>query len=159
MSFSVSEVGGLAVAFNPADKREVQRALERLDKGLFLDQELEPIGPYGPYVYWVVKHWIGSGVAPVPVLEWRDDNGPWPLTMAIVEKVRRENRSWEEVFKHILEVNRAKQIAAVKETEDAVEAIAREGYYSARGTRSVNLPRSQSLRMARDRARARGEKR
>ena len=159
MSFSVSDVGGLAVAFNPADKREVQRALDRLDRNLFLDQELEPIGPYGPFVFWVVKHHIGSGHPPISVLEWKDNNGPWPLTMAIVERVRREDRSHEVIFKEILAKNEAKRKAAEQAAGEAAEQIAREGYSSARGTKSVNLPRSQSLRMARDRARNRGEKR
>lgn len=159
MSFSVSDVGGLAVAFNAADKREVQRALDRLDRDLFLDQELSPIGPYGPYVYWVVKHWIGSGHEPVPVLEWRDENGPWPLTMAIVERVRRTDEKWETIFDRMMKQNEAKKQEAINAVGEGSFEIAREGYRSARGTKSVNLPRSQSLRMARDKARSRGEKR
>ena len=62
MPYSVSDVGGLAVAFNPSDQREVQRALDRLDRDLFLDKELSPFGPYGPYVYWVVFD-IGPGTS------------------------------------------------------------------------------------------------
>lgn len=158
MPFSVSEVGGLAVAFNPADKREVQRALQRLDRDLFLDQEVEPNGPRGAYVYFVVKHWIGSGAPPVPVLEWRDWRGPWPLSMGIVEQVKRREGALAGSFDRIIEANQKKRQQAVDATGDGVEEVARDGYRSARGTRSVNLPRSQSLRMARDKQRAKGRK-
>lgn len=158
MPYSVSDVGGLAVAFNPSDQREVQRALDRLDRELFLDKELSPIGPRGPYVYYVVKHHIGSGVPPIAVLEWRDESGPWPLTMAIVEKVRRTDEPWEKKYKRILDANEKKRQEAINAVGEGSESVAREGYKSVRGTRSVNLPRSQSLRMSRDKARNRGEK-
>ena len=79
MPYAVSEVGGLAVAFNPTSQREISRALNQLDPGLFLDPEVDPVERY---VYMTVKHHLGSGVPPVTVLEWRDHTGPWPLSMA-----------------------------------------------------------------------------
>lgn len=64
----------------------------------------------------------------------------------------------EGAFKSVLEANERKVQQAKDDTGAGVEEIAREGYKSARGTRSVVLPRGQSLRQSRDRARAKGHK-
>jgi hypothetical protein len=154
----VSEVGGLAVAWSPVDIKEVTRALRRLDPDLFLDKEYEPMGPRGPYVYLVVKHWIGSGAPPVPVLEWRDAYGPKPITLGIVEEVRRKEGAMDGAFKKVIEANALKKQKTEEASGEAFEDIARGGFHSVRGTKSVVLPRSQALRQSRDRARAQGKK-
>lgn len=155
MSFSVAEFGGLAVAFSPVDRKVIERELSRLDKHLFLDPEVEPYGPRGPYVYMTVKHWVGSNHPPVAVLEWRDESGPRPLSMAIVEHVKRKEGAIDGAFAAALRANEEKKQRVVEEVGEYVYEIAMDAK-KAQGKSSANLPRSQSLRQARDRARARG---
>jgi hypothetical protein len=156
--YSVSDVGGLAVAFNRADEETVARALRRLDDRLFLDPEVEPHGPYGPYVYMTVKYHLGSGRPPSLVLEWRDSSGPKPLSLAVVEQVKRQEGAMATAFREVMAANERKRQQSIQATGDGAYDIARSGGKSAAGLRSVNLPRSQSLRMARDKRRARGER-
>ena len=157
--YSVSEVGGLAVMFNPADEKTVTRALSRLDDRLFLDPEVETVGPYAPYVYLTVKYHLGSGHPPSTVLEWREPDGrPKPLSLALVEQVKRQEGAMATAFADAMIANEKKRQAAIKAVGDEAFEIARSGGKSAAGTKSVNLPRSQSLRMARDKQRARGDK-
>lgn len=122
MPFNVSEVGGLAVAYSAADKTQIERALKQLDPHLFLDPEVEPNGPHGPFVYMTVKHWVGSNVRPVCVLEWRDWGGPRPLTMAIVDRVKRREGAGHGAVEAAVEANRRKQQQAVEAAgEEAAE--------------------------------------
>lgn len=153
--YSVSEFGGLAVMFNRADEETVTRALRRLDDRLFLDPEVEPLGPY---VYLTVKYHLGSGHPPSTVLEWRNPDGtPKPLSMGIVEQVKRQEGVMATAFRDVMAANELKRQRAVADVGEAAYDIALGGGLSAAGKRSVNLPRSQSLRQARDKARARGE--
>lgn len=144
--------------FNPADQKTVETALRRLDDRLFLDPEVEPLGPHGPYVYMTVKYHLGSGRPPSVVLEWRDSHGPKPLSMGIVEQVKRQEGVMATAFRDAMAANEKKRAQAALEVGDAAYDIAHAGGKSAAGKRSVNLPRSQSLRMSRDKARGRGEK-
>jgi hypothetical protein len=148
----------LAVCFNPTDEKTVARALRRLDDRLFLDPEVETHGPYGPYVYMTVKHHIGSGHPPICVLEWRDAHGPKPLSLALVEQVKRQEGRMATAVKEVIEANARKREEAIRAVGDGSYDVVMEGGKSAAGKRSVNLPRSQSLRMARDKARAKGYK-
>ncbi len=156
MSYAVSEVGGLAVAFNPSTEDAVARALRRLDPSLFLDPELEPYGPRGAYVYMTVKQHVGSGYPPIPVLEWRDSRGPWPLSMALVEKVRRREWAMVGAVEAVVRANKDRMEKASRDVGDAAFDIAMSDGPKATGKRSALLPRSQSLRQSRDRARAKG---
>jgi len=156
--YSVSEVGGMAVMFAPSSVDEISRALRRLDDRLFLDPEYEPLGPRGPYVYMTVKYHVGSEHTPGVVLEWRDHNGPKPLSMAIVEQVKRQEGAMATAYIEAMAANERKRQEAIRAVGDGAYEIGRSGGASAAGKKSVNLPRSQSLRMARDKARARGEK-
>lgn len=156
--WSVSDVGGLAVMFSRADEETVTRALRRLDDRLFLDPEVETHGPHGPYVYMTVKYHLGSGHPPSTVLEWRDRDGPKPLSMGIVEQVKRQEGAMATAFHDAMAANEAKRRRTVEAVGEAAHDIAQAGARSATGARSVNLPRSVSLRQARDKRRARGEK-
>lgn len=156
--WSVSDVGGLAVMFDRADEETVTRALRRLDDRLFLDPEVEPLGPYGPFVYMTVKYHLGSGYPPSTVLEWRERDGPKPLSLGIVEQVKRQEGKMATAFRDAMAANERKRQKAAEDVGEAAHHIAQSGTKSATGVRSVNLPRSQSLRQARDRRRARGEK-
>ena len=157
MPFTVAEFGGLAAAFAPTTERRVNEELQRLDRFLFLDKELEPYGPHGPYVYLVVKHHIGSGVPPVPVLEWRDRDGPWPLTMEIVERVKRREGRLEDAVAKAVAANERKRQQTVEKVGDEAYEVALDAR-KATGKTSAVLPRSQALRRSRDRQRARGNK-
>ena len=157
--YSVSDVGGLAVCFNPTDEKTVTAALRRLDDRLFLDPEVETHGPYGPYVYMTVKYHHGSGVPPTCVLDWREPDGrPKPLSLAMVDQVRRQEGAMARAVSEAIIANERRRQEAIKAVGDGTYDVVMEGGHSAAGKRSVNLPRSQSLRMARDKRRARGEK-
>lgn len=158
MSWSVSDVGGLAVAWSQADTKTIERELRKLDPRLFLDPEYEPYGPRGAYVYMTVKYHVGSEYPPGLVLEWRDSAGPKPLSLGIVEQVKRQEGAMGTAFRRAMEANERKRQKAAESVGEAAFDIAYGGSKSAAGTKSVNLPRSQSLRMARDKRRARGEK-
>lgn len=153
----VEEVGGLAVAFNAADEKAVDRELKRLDPNLFLDRELEPRGPEGPYVYYVVKEWIGDQHPPVPVLPWRDRNGPKPLTLAIVEHVKRFEKRDEKLLERIHRANREHDERIAEESSEGYDAITRDFHRASRngGHFSGPVHRSRGLYLARARARSR----
>ncbi len=155
MPFQVTELGGLAVAFSPTTTKQVERELARLDPGLFLDPELEPHGPRGPYVYLTVKHHIGHGHPPVPVLEWRDHRGPWPASMAIVEHVRRREGGLDRAFERAAAANEKKRADTIRTVGEQTYDVALDARKAA-GKTSAVLPRSQALRRSRDKARARG---
>lgn len=155
MSFTVSEVGGLAVAFSPTDQKTIERELRRLDDRLFLDPEVETLGPHGPYVYMTVKYHLGSGQPPALVLDWRDGNRPKPLSFGLVEQVKRQEGRMATVFREAIEANERKRAEAVKTVGDAGYEIGLDARKMS-GKTSALLPRSQALRMARDRARSRG---
>lgn len=155
--YSVSQVGGLAVAFSPTDTETVARALRRLDDRLFLDPEYEPLGPNGPYVFMTVKYHLGSGYPPSLVCEWRDSNGPKPLSLALVEQVKRQEGRMASAFAEVMAANELKRQKAVKDVGDAAYEVGLDAPKAA-GKVGALLPRSQSLRMARDRRRSRGEK-
>lgn len=157
MTYRINEIGGLAVAFSPTDQKSIQRELEQLDRHLFLDPEVETVGPGAPYVFMTVKHHIGSEYPPVLVLEWRDSNGPIPLSHAIVERVKRQEGGLDGLVQKIIAENKAKQDAVVKKVGDESYDVALDAK-KATGKTSAVLPRSQALRMSRDRARARGKK-
>lgn len=156
MPYAYSDFGGLAVAFSPADERTIDKALKQLDPSLFLDKEYEPIGPQGPFVFFCVKNWVGSGHPPIPVLDWRTESGPKPLSHALVEQVKRQEGRMAQALREAEKANQKKRQDAIDAVGEYTEEIARAGYRSARGTKSVNLPRSQSLRQARDKQRSRG---
>lgn len=157
MPITVADVGGLAVAFHQATTQQIQRELAALDSALFLDPELEPNGPYGPYIYMVVKQHVGTAVPPVPVLEWRDRSGPWPLSMALVEHVKRREGRGDGALQAALLANDRIRARARETTGEQAFEVAQDAKKAA-GKQSAVLPRSQSLRRSRDRARARGKK-
>jgi hypothetical protein len=77
--------------------------------------------------------------------------------MGIVEQVKRQEGQMATAFRDAMVANELKRQKAARDVAEAAYDIARSGGSSAVGKKSVNLPRGQSLRMARDRARARGE--
>lgn len=157
MPFTFEEVGGIAVPYPTADERDVQRALTALDRGLFLDKEWEPNGPHGGYVYHVVKHRVGENlVLPVAGTEWRDEDGPKPLTMAIVDRVRRNENALEGFAQEARRNHQRQRQRIAEQRSEGFDDVIRDFDRAGRGGGNFTIvPRSQGLRIARDRARRR----
>lgn len=151
----VEQVGGLAVAFNQADVRTIERELRRLDPNLFLDYELEPRGPRGPFVYPIVKEWVGEQHAPIPVLVWKDRTGPRPLSLAIVEQVKRQEKRDERLVQRVTKANADAERQRENDRDEAYDEISRAFQRAARngGHFSGPVHRSKALAVARRRAR------
>lgn len=157
--YSVADVGGLAVAFSSVDEATITRALRRLDDRLFLDPEVEPHGPYGPYVYMTVKYHHGSGTPPTCVVDWREPDGrPKPLSYALVDQVKRQEGAMARAVSDAIAANERKRQEAIRAVGEGAYDVVMDGGRSAAGKKSVNLPRSQSLRISRDKRRAKGER-
>lgn len=154
----VDEVGGLAVAFNPVDQRQLEAELRKLDPRLFLDFEVSPRGPHGPFVYPVVKEWIGDQHPPVPVLVWKTEDGPKPLTLAIVEQVKRQERRDDKLVERVHAANDAHGQELDEDRDEQWDDTIREHERAARnfGHFSGPVPRSRALYLSRARRRASG---
>ena len=157
MPYAISDIGGIAAAFNTVTSKQIDRELQQLDRGLFLDPEMELHDPRGRYLYWTVKHHIGSAVPPVCVLEWRDGNGPWDLSMGIVEAVKRKEGGLERAVQKALEHNKKMQEKTTEKVGSEAYEIALDAK-KAVGKSGAVLHRGQGLRQARSRARERGKK-
>lgn len=156
MPLTFEEVGGIAIPFPDADERTVQQELLKLDPGLFLDKEWEPWGPYGGYAYYVVKHRVGENlIVPIAGTEWRDAAGPKPLTLAIVERVKRNEGALEGAARWASEHNRARTQKLKDDASDRMDDVIREFEKAARNGGNFGGPvhRSQGLRLARSRQR------
>jgi hypothetical protein len=155
MPFVEAEVGPLTVVSHACNPETVQRELKALDRGLFLDKEWEPNGPHGGYAYYVVKHRVGERlVLPVAGTEWRDLNGPWPLSLAIVERVKRNENAIEGAAKWAVDRNQAIRESARLSMHEQWDEITRD-FHKHRLGNFTTLHRSQGLRIARSRKRSR----
>lgn len=154
----VDDVGGLAVAFNVVDEQRIQAELDKLDRSLFLDKEIAPNGPRGAYVYYIVKEWLGDQAPPVPVVSWKDPDGPRPLTMALVEQVKRQEKRDEKLLERVHAANAELEQRAQDESDEHYDGIVRDFERAARsgGHFSGPVPRSRRLYLSRARGRARG---
>lgn len=95
------------VMYSDRGENDISRELRKLDPNLFLDKEIDYRG--GP-VYYVVKHHIGSGHPPVPVLAWKETDGrPKPLTHGIVEAVKRQEGAMDGALKDIARTQRERK--------------------------------------------------
>jgi hypothetical protein len=155
MPFTFEEVGGIAIPYPTADERDIQRALSNLDPGLFLDKEWDP--EFG-YAYHVVKHRVGENlVLPVAGTEWRNEHGPKPLSMAIVDRVRRNENALEGAAEWAVSRNREIQQRARDDASERMDDVIRDfDRHGRTGNFAGPIHRSQRLRLARDRARRKG---
>lgn len=154
----LEQVGGLAVAFQDESAAVVERELKRLDPNLELVLGHSPTGPHGPYDYWRVIERLGDRITPFPVLDWRDRAGPRPLTLAIVEHVKRQEKRDEKLLERIHRGNRELEERAARDRDEAYDAITRDFDRAARngGNFSGPVHRSRGLQLSRARARSRG---
>jgi hypothetical protein len=112
------------VGWKAQDEGYIERELRNLDPNLFLDKEIDYRG--GP-VYYVVKHWIGSGHPPVVVLVWKDVDGrPKPLTHEIVEKVKRQEGAMDGLVDRILAEQQQRRERERVESREAQAELTRE---------------------------------
>ena len=112
-------------------EKEIQRDLRNLDPDLFLDKDWSPLG----YIYYSVKYRIPQA-APLQCVEWRDGNGPWPLSRRIVDVVRSQEHDMRESLASAIAANAAKRelqrqklAENLDETSKDFERLSRRSYY------------------------------
>ena len=154
--YSTRNAGSLAVVENTVDRRRIERELRGLDPQLFLDAEIDLRHRF----VWTVKYHVGSEHPPHLVFEWRDQktNEPLPLTMGIVDRVKRLEGAGHTVFREVSEHNRRLVAEREARSDQAYTDITNDMEPRMRDTRSAVLHRGVGLRMSRDKRRARGEK-
>lgn len=156
--WSTRQVGSLAVIEETVDRKRIDAELRRFDPNLFLDAEIDTRGRF----VWAVMEHLGSERPPHLVFEWRDERGePLPLSSGLIEQIRkiaaRRSRGVS-VFDVVRDANEQRRSEATRASERAYEEITEDLLPRLGGRRSAALPRSQALRMSRDRRRGRGEK-
>jgi len=133
----------------------IVRALRGIDRRLFLEKQLT----FQNDLVWCVVCDIGSGQPPVTLFEWRDPRGePLPLDSGIVERVQRMERDGERLAQRALDANARMVESQRRQSRDAYVEIARDMIPRIEDRRRPVFPRSQALRMSRDKRRAQGEK-
>lgn len=144
---------GLVVAEHACGEPEVAHLLRQLDRRLVLTWEVDE--EHHARV-WRVFRRMGSDRPAVWICDWRDDYGnPLPLSSRLVDRVRDLSVNSRAPKPDAQAHNERVRAEADKQFQEETDDIAR--WHGARHGRLACLPRSQSLRLARDKARARGE--
>lgn len=148
--------GGLIVPTG-AHESAVQAALRDHDSDLRLVPQ--DSDHYGRRVYKVYRY-AGSDRPAEFLLFWGDEHGnAFPLSMAIVDAVQRLDKNLRGFDPRDADVhNAALRMARERESRDWGDELAREFEGKLEGKKSSPLHRSQSLRRARDKVRARTPK-
>jgi hypothetical protein len=143
---------GLVLAEHGMDGAALERELRKRDPLLALQGYLSL--EHGAVVWRVVREAGEHG--PETVCVWQSASGePYPLSSGLLDLVDRLDRNTRAVYAGEDELERARKIARDRQIERDNEALADDWQF--KHGRPV-LPRSRSLRMARDRRRAKGEK-
>lgn len=134
-----------------SDERAVARALREYDDELRLVPQ-----PTSQGLAYQVRRWCGGDRPSEFLFFWADQYGnALPLSMRLLDHVKEHDRNTQSRRLDADARNALKQAAEDKGWSDDIEALASD--WAAKHGRPV-LPRSQSLRMSRDKQRARGEK-
>ena len=146
---------GLVVAYQGSDEAACAAALKEYDRDLRLVPQ--DTDAYGRRVYKVYRY-QGSEQPSVFVCGWWDEFGqPYDQLSitGLLDMVKRLDRNTR--FEHIDPDERNQRLVAQrrKEAEEALDEIGKEFEGRLDGRKSSPLPRSQSLRLARDKIRAR----
>jgi len=146
---------GLVLAEHGMDGAALERELKRRDPLLSLQGW--PSLEHGCIVWRVVRD-AGPNRSPETVCVWQAPSGlPHPLSSGLLDLVDRLDRNnTRRDYQSEDELEQRRKIAREQQVARDNEALADD--WNPRHGRPV-LPRSISLRMARDKARARGEKR
>jgi hypothetical protein len=143
---------GLIVA-EGGDHASIERELRKRDGHLSLQGW--PSETHG-CILWKVVRYAGPDRPPDTVCVWMSERGePYPLSSGILDMVDRLDRNTRHQHRTEDDLNAARERERQKDLERASEGI-RDNTTFKHG-RPV-LPRSQSLRMARDKQRAKGKK-
>jgi hypothetical protein len=143
---------GLVLAEQGMDGAALERELRKRDPLLALQGFYSPA--HGAVVWRVVREAGAAG--PETVCVWQSASGePYPLSSGLLSLVDRLDRNTRAVYASEDELERAREKAREKQISRANEALADD--WNPKHGRPV-LPRSRSLRMARDKRRAKGEK-
>lgn len=102
-------------------QRLVRRALKSVDPALYLDEEWSSLG----FPYWSVKHSIGEDTDPLTAVHWVAGGKPLPLSLSIVDKLRRQEGDISEAIKSATANNIARKEASrqerIREQEDLIQ--------------------------------------
>jgi hypothetical protein len=148
--------GGLLLCEETAAPASIREALKRIDPDLVLGQEVD-----FAWSEWIWKVLLRQGDRPaIWLFDWREDlddprSRPRPLSSAIVEEAASRRLGSRRPVVDPLAANDELKERLDDEADELALEVARE----ARNRRKRRSPprRSQRLRIARDRARARGE--
>jgi hypothetical protein len=145
---------GLILAEKGADSVAIERELRKRDPLLSLQGVLVP---EWNRIRWRVVRDAGSEQEPETLCIWQAEEGgePYPLSSALLDLVDRLDRNTRFHYAGEDELERQRQVSRDRQVERDNEALRDD--WNPRHGRPV-LPRSQSLRMARDKRRAKGEK-
>lgn len=100
------------------EEKRVQLALTALDPNLFLDKMWDK---EGQYIYYAVRCMVGPDVEPFITVEWRSQEGPFPLSLDIVDRVRAQEGSIKEAFTQAMVNNAAKAELRKQELEAQID--------------------------------------
>lgn len=146
-----SRDSGLVVAHQGADFAAVQAALRQHDRDLRLVPQ--GIGRNGKTLYNVYR-WYGPDRRAEFILAWMDENmNALPLSSALIDEVQRHDKNCRGTIIGADEHNRRLIEQTRKDGREETREIAREYGERIDGKRNTILPRSQSLRRARDKLR------
>ena len=153
MSYVERRTGDLLVAELGMDGGALERELRRRDPLLSLQGW--PSATHGCILWRVVRE-SGPDRPPETVAVWQSESGePYPLSSGLLDLVDRLDRNSRHRHVDDDEFERRRVAARDRQVERDNEALRND--WNPRHGRPV-LPRSQSLRMARDKRRAKGEK-
>lgn len=112
----------------------IQRELDRMDGGLFLDKEADS---YGRVVY-KVKHFVEGAVSPYTALEWvYPDGNPKPLSEDLISALRAQEGSIQEALTQAIVNNAAKKELERQAMHDHIDSVAHEFDFEKRGKRTI----------------------
>jgi len=147
-----SLASGLVLAEHGMDGAALERELRKRDPLLALQGYLSL--EHGAVVWRVVREAGAAG--PETVCVWQSESGePYPLSSGLLSLVDRLDRNSRGSYASEDQLERASKIARDRQIARDNEALADD--WNPKHGRPL-LPRSRSLRMARDKRRAKGEK-
>lgn len=149
--------GALHVVEHARDKDSIQKELKQVDPRIFLEKQIT----FEQEAVWCVVVDVGSGHAPITILEYRDEETGKPipdLGHRIVDRVKRMDRDGQRLAAKVIRQNQARVDRARADARAHWEDIGKEFQERMHPVRSAVLPRSQALRLSRDKRRNRGEK-
>lgn len=144
---------GLVIAEHGQDEAAVARALKQHDRELRLVQQVDPATGR---LRWCVYSYQGPDRPALFVYAWQTQTGePLPLSHRLVDEVKAQDRNSRAPRPTEDDLDRQQAVRKERDWERDAEALGND--WAPQHGRPV-LHRSQSLRMARDKRRARGEK-